>query len=241
MSATGCRRDVRQITSGVYSLCQKDGGYVHAYLFDHRGELTLVDTMWDADASVLIELLGRLGRSPADLKHIAVTHAHRSHLGGLATLKLISGATVYAHGWEADIIAAQRQAQPVPLRPLCPLGIYKFRLGLALGVKPHRPCEVDEWINHEAPVGPLTAVHIPGHTPGHLGFYWEERGVLVAGDALATWPRLGAGWPGFNLNEPQHRASVRKLTRYRVDFVGVGHGDPITKGAQERLAELALS
>ena len=30
---------------------------------------------------------------------------HRGHLGGLATLKQLSGAPVYGHEWEADIIA----------------------------------------------------------------------------------------------------------------------------------------
>ena len=44
------------------------------------------------------------------LKHILLTHAHRSHLGGLSELKRMSGATVYAHEWEADIIAGERKA-----------------------------------------------------------------------------------------------------------------------------------
>lgn len=44
------------------------------------------------------------------LKHILLTHAHRSHLGRLAELKRMSGATVYAHEWEADIIAGERKA-----------------------------------------------------------------------------------------------------------------------------------
>jgi glyoxylase-like metal-dependent hydrolase (beta-lactamase superfamily II) len=76
-----------QIAEGVYSIGQRNGGRVHAYLFDSPHELTLVDTLFDTDARRVLDCIQRIGRSPGDLKHIAITHAHRSHLGGLAKLK----------------------------------------------------------------------------------------------------------------------------------------------------------
>ena len=79
-----------------------------------------MDSLFDADGELVLDCIRRLGRSPRDLKQIALTHAHRSHLGGLATLKRLSGALVYAHEWEADIIAGERLAQPVSLRPQGP-------------------------------------------------------------------------------------------------------------------------
>jgi hypothetical protein len=45
-----------QIAPGVYSMDQSTGGHVHAFLLDDGNDLTLIDT-----------------------------HAHCSHLGGLAT------------------------------------------------------------------------------------------------------------------------------------------------------------
>ena len=223
------------LAPGAHSIGQTKGGHVHAFLFDHGGELTLVDTLFDGDARVVLDYITRIGRSPSDLRHIALTHAHRSHLGGLATLKRLSGATVYAHAWEADIIAGERHAQPVTLRPQRPLTTYPFRIGLALGVPRHAPCPVDEPVDDEDRIGPLQVVFIPGHSPGHLAFYWPERRVLVAGDAIATWPELDAGWPGFNLNEAQHRASLRRLAGFEADAVGVGHGEPITERAPDRV------
>jgi glyoxylase-like metal-dependent hydrolase (beta-lactamase superfamily II) len=227
-----------EIAQGVHSIGEAKGGHVHAFLFDHGGELTLVDTLFETDAHVVLDYLRRIGRSPTALRHIALTHAHRSHLGGLATLKRLSGATVYSHEWEADIIGGERLAQPVTLRRLRPLRVYPFRLGLALGVPRHTPCPVDEPVDDEDAIGPLQVVHIPGHSPGHLAFYWPERRVLVAGDAVATWPSLDAGWPGFNLNERQHRASLRRLAELKADVVGVGHGEPITTDPGERLEAL---
>jgi glyoxylase-like metal-dependent hydrolase (beta-lactamase superfamily II) len=228
-----------QIAEGVYSIGQSKGGHVHAYLFEHGDELTLVDTLFDADAALVVEAIARIGRSPGDLKHIALTHAHRSHLGGLAKLKRLSGALVHAHEWEADIIAGERLAQPVSMRPSGPLATYPMRIGLALGRPKHPPCPVDRGLAEGDQVGPLRVLHIPGHTPGSLAFHFEQRGVLVVGDAVASWPRLDAGWPGFNLNEGQYRESLKRLARVEAEVVAVGHGEPLTEDAAERVHALA--
>lgn len=228
-----------EIAEGVHSIGQTKGGHVHAYLFEHGNELTLLDTLFDGDAALVLDRIREIGRSPADLKRIALTHAHRSHLGGLATLKRLSGALIYAHEWEADIIAGERVAQPVSLRPSGPLTTYPFRIGLALGRPRHAPCPVDRGLSEGDQIGPLRVVHIPGHTPGHLAFHWEERGVLAVGDAVATWPRIDAGWPGFNLNEGQYRGSLRRLAQIEASVIAVGHGDPLTERAAERVHALA--
>ena len=65
-----------------------------------------------------------------------------------------------------------------------------------------------------------------GALPGHLGFYWPERGFLIAGDAIATWPRFeAAGW--LTINRAQHAASLRRMADLEAPLVGVGH-DAIT-------------
>src|SRR5258708_1859229 len=73
---------------GVYSLAQSQGGFVHAYLLDDgSGGLTMVDALFDTDAHRILALLQSIGKAPRDIQNIIVTHAHRSHLGGLARLK----------------------------------------------------------------------------------------------------------------------------------------------------------
>jgi len=94
-----------QIVPGIHSIGQDKGGNVHAYLLDDGQGLTLIDTLFDDDANVVLAEIAQMGRTPRDLKQIVLTHAHKSHVGGLAALKKASGATVSSHAWEVDIIA----------------------------------------------------------------------------------------------------------------------------------------
>ena len=231
-----------ELAPGVHVLGGKKGGRVRAFLLDPVGsELTLVDTLFDTDGALVLDEIRRLGRRESDLKHIVITHGHRSHLGGLAALKRASGATVYAHEWEADIVSGDRRAQPVTLRPTQSLRLLPFQIGLALNRPKHPPCPVDETLADGASIGPLRVLHAPGHSPGHLAFHWPDRGLLIAGDAIATWPELCPGWKPFNLNVEQHGESLRRMAELDAKLVGVGHGDPITSDAGDRVHELSES
>ena len=234
-----------EIAAGVHSMDQSTGGHVHAFLLDDGEDLTLIDTLFDTDAGRILDRISALGKSVGDLKHIILTHAHRSHLGGLAVLKDLSGATVYSHAWEADIIAGERVAQPISPIPMRPLEVYwrvyYLQLGAALGRGKHPPCLVDATLEDGDKIGPVEVLHTPGHSPGHLAFWWPERKVLIAGDAIATYPVFAPGWPVFTLNPTQHRASLERMAGLDPEVLAVGHGDPITGGATIRLRSLVES
>ena len=102
------------------------------------------------------------------------------------------------------------------------------------------PCPVDETLDEGDAFGPLQVLHAAGHSPGHLAFHWPERQFLIAGDAVATWPELCAGWTAFNLNEKQHARVAAADGGARGAIVGVGHGDPITEDAADRVHALAV-
>lgn len=228
-----------QVGEGLYSLGQNKGGRVHAFLVEDKVEdkagdkyeLTLIDTLFDTDAHFIIKVIHHMGRTVGDLKNIVITHAHRSHLGGLAQLKAISNAKIWAHQWEADIIAGERKAQGISIIPQRPYQAYGLQLGLALGLGKHPPCEVDQALTDGDSVGPLTICHSPGHSPGHLALFWRERRTLFAGDAIATWPYLSLGWPAFNLNPRQHHDSLQTFLDFDPEVIAVGHGEP-AKGEQ---------
>src|ERR1700738_5321779 len=133
-----------KVADGIYTLSQEKGGHVHTFILDDNGSLTVIDALYDSDAALILDEIERIGRKPADLKHIIGTHAHRPHIGGVAALKKARGGTVYAHEWEAGIIDGSRKATKVTLFPKPPLAVYYLQLGLALGYDDHKPCRVDQ-------------------------------------------------------------------------------------------------
>jgi glyoxylase-like metal-dependent hydrolase (beta-lactamase superfamily II) len=220
---------------GIYSMGQSQGGYVHAFLLDDGSGLTLIDTLFDMDAQRILAQLQAIGKTAQDIKHIILTHAHRSHLGGLAKLKELTGAAVYAHEWEADIISGDRKAQSVSILPYPPYRTYPLQIGLNLDIAKHAPIEVDHFVHEGDRIGPVQVLFAPGHSPGHLAFNWPERRALIAGDAICTWPSFMLGWKGFTLNPKQHQASLRRLAELDTEVLCVGHGEPLTSGGAARL------
>jgi glyoxylase-like metal-dependent hydrolase (beta-lactamase superfamily II) len=228
-----------EIAPGVYSMGQEEGGRVHAYLLDDGNGLTLLDTMYHDDGKIVLDEIARIGRTPAQLKHIILTHAHKSHLGGLAALKNASGATVCAHEWEVDIIAGRREATRVSPIPRRPLQVYKLQLGLALGLGRHAPCEVDHRLKAGDHIGPLQVIATPGHTPGSLSFWWPERRALFAGDVIVTWPELAPGWPGLTLDNAENLRSAHQFTDFgNAEVLAVGHGEPILRNAAKEIRKI---
>ena len=231
-----------RIAPGLYSLGDKSGGEVRAFLIDDGKELTLIDTLLERDGKGVLDELNQMGKKPADITRIILTHAHQSHLGGLAALKKLTGARVYSHDWEADVIQGKRKVEVPPtttLWPQKPLKIYRLQVAFVLGLGMPPSCEVDENLKDGDHVGPLTVMHAPGHTPGSLTFYWPERKALICGDVVVTWPEPALGWPQITLDNKQNRESVGKLCDMTAaDILCVGHGDPAIRNGAKVMRDL---
>src|SRR5688572_7882597 len=136
-----------KIADGLYSLSQTKGGNVHAYIVVDpiTQKLTLIDTLADKDAGVILDELRQMGRSPGDIERICLTHCHGSHVAGLATIKKLSGAPVYAHEWEIPKIDGREKPLPVgyDLPKPFSLRVYALQLGLNAGLGKHTPVKVD--------------------------------------------------------------------------------------------------
>ena len=87
-----------KLTDGIRYLSQEKGGHVHAFLLDDGKGITLIDALYDSDANLILQEIHEMGRQPSDLKNIIATHAHRSHIGGIAELKKQTNATTNTFG-----------------------------------------------------------------------------------------------------------------------------------------------
>lgn len=234
-----------EIAPGIYEIAAKKRGYLkaghtRAFLVDDGEALYVIDTFYDGDARLFLDEIARIGKTPRDIKHILLTHGHRGHLGGLATLKRLSGAPVYGHVWEADIIAGERPMQNPSLFAFDPIQAWPITtIGQIFGRwNQHKGVPVDQLIGEGDKIGILEVVPTPGHTPGHLSFYWPESKALFSGDSFVTWPKITPGWRSTMLNERLSWQSLRRMAALEVEVICPGHGDSIARNGGEILRAL---
>jgi len=79
-------------------------------------------------------------------------------------LKELTGAPVYAHEWEADIISGDRK-RSLFHTPLSPLSYLSPADGLNLNLAKHTPVNVDHFIHEGDRIGPIQVLFAPGHSP----------------------------------------------------------------------------
>jgi glyoxylase-like metal-dependent hydrolase (beta-lactamase superfamily II) len=207
--------------------------FVNAFLIDDGGPLVLVDAGVPGSDREILAYLKQLHRPPSEVGSVAITHCHFDHVGGLAGLARATGAQVCASELDAAVISGEVQQ----FRPR--LNSAVRILGRALGafVKP-AVVRVDRILHDGDRVGPLVAVATPGHTPGHLCYYWPERRVLFAGDSMVTRARLRGPLEDFTEDMAEAHRSVQRLSELDVETLCVSHGAPILAGAGEQLRQL---
>jgi len=219
-------------------------GYVHAYLLDDGDGLTLIDALLDVEAKLILGAIEGLGRKPADLRNIILTHAHTTHVKGAALLRDASGAPVHAPIEEQDIIEGRRPSNRTTLIPRLPYQVlpqqyllnlqsYLWKLGIRPAFLNVEPVKVDRPIVADFErIGPVITFRTPGHSPGSTSFYWPETATLLTGDMVVTWPKFQLGWRGLTERPAQNVASVRRLVaefesrKWPIRRFASGHGPP---------------
>ena len=89
---------MREILQNIYLMSE---GRSNSYLLTGE-DLTLVDTGMPGDDKQILQGIRELGRSPGELRHILITHAHMDHMGSVAAMKKAGGGTVVASAREVE-------------------------------------------------------------------------------------------------------------------------------------------
>jgi glyoxylase-like metal-dependent hydrolase (beta-lactamase superfamily II) len=204
----------------------------NAYLLSGP-ELTLVDCGMPGNTGTIVTYLEGLGRSPAELTRIVITHYHVDHIGSLAALQARTGAQVLAHPGDVPVIAGEHP-QPGPRGAV--MGLL-FRLVPAMSQV--TPVSVDVALEHGHTLellGGATVVHAPGHTPGSIVLHLPAEKVLITGDVVDhRRSRLGPPPKHFTTDMDQAIRSLRRVAALEFDVLCPGHGPPVVGGAAEVL------
>jgi glyoxylase-like metal-dependent hydrolase (beta-lactamase superfamily II) len=176
---------------------------------DETDRAVLVDPGDDGEAIVAM-----VEESGASLDEVWLTHAHLDHIGAISAVRRRYGRV------------------PVRMHPIDqPVYDAASRFAEQYGVPFEQPEPHDADIAHGEAlrVGNLsfTVLHLPGHSPGHVGFF--GNGILLGGDVLFAG---SIGRTDLPLANPAHMqrtlASLAELPRETVVYPG--HGDATTIG-----------
>jgi glyoxylase-like metal-dependent hydrolase (beta-lactamase superfamily II) len=220
----------KQIGPGLFEVSL---GVVNMFLLESDDGLTLVDTGYPNSTDRILAAVTEMGKQPADIRHIIITHAHPDHIGSLAPLKRATGARTYIHPLDAPIARSG-----TGFRPMAPAPGLLTRLLFRLFMRTP-PILEPTTIDHEIadgevlPIaGGLKAIHTPGHCAGHLAFLWPRGRALLAGDACANMPSLGwsIGYEDIQVG----RRSLERLAELDFESASFGHGRTIQQDAAER-------
>jgi len=228
--------------------------HVNAYLLAHGEELALFDTGLNAPGAfaVLQEDLKTIGFDPGRITHIYLTHIHTDHASLAGILQKQSGAQIhlspaayeeYEHYRKADPAVNQLRKfyarQGMPARHLN-LVIDEFESIRGVISDFQAPDFLQDRESRAFDDRPFQVFFTPGHSLGHVCFFFPREGFLLAGDHVLPYIAPILSPDIFDERFRPLKAyldSFALLERLPVSTVLPGHGSYFTD-LKERLADI---
>ena len=218
------------VIKGVYVVAM---GFANAFLIEGDDGFTLIDAGYPGKEAAVFQAIHGLGRSPKQLKHLILTHAHPDHIGSAAAIVHETGARTYMHPLDIPIAESGGPFRPMTPAP-SPLGLLLCKLFFHPNQR-LKPVTIDQPLTAGAmlPIaGGIEVIHVPGHCAGQVALLWHPGRMLFVADVCVNI--MGLGDPvGFE-SLAEGRESQCKLASLSFDAAGFGHGKPIARDASTR-------
>ncbi len=221
-----------EIVDGIHRIdeASRNLAYSNVYLVLAGKKLLVVDTGTPGNAQKTIQYIEKSGRKPSEVSTIILTHYHMDHAGSLKDLKELTGAKVAVGEQDADFVSG-KSAYPKP-KGLLMRAANSF-------IKP-TPVPVEISLKDGDKIDGLTVVFTPGHTPGSIMLFDEERRALFCGDTLRLENQaVVAGPERFVWDEAKEKESIIKVALLNFDVLLPGHGEYLKGGASDAVKQLA--
>jgi glyoxylase-like metal-dependent hydrolase (beta-lactamase superfamily II) len=239
------------VAPGIRRITQPLGErWLHLYLVEGARPLLVDSGLAETPQTVLLPALAALGRAPAELGTLLLTHPDVDHCGGSAAVRREApGASLVGH-------AADRALLESALR------LMAERYGWYEAHDLAYPPQTLEWIRgHLGPDTPLSrtvaegealdpagldgrdvrVLHLPGHSPGHLGVWVAAEGTAIIGDAILERGLYDVN--GRRISPPPYfatapyLATIEHLTRLAPRCLLTAHYPALRGPAVERFLE----
>jgi len=216
-----------QIANDVFQIPIMPRQLVNTYLIGS----TLVDAGIKFSGPTILRQLGNL-----QLTAHALTHAHPDHQGASSELCKKFGIPFWVGSKDKAVAESGLTVSTMP-NPKHPVAIFEqnFLAG------PGHP--VDRILQEGDKVEDFVVIETPGHSAGHVCFWRERDGVLIAGDVLrninffTTIPELNQPPAVFTTDVELNRKSIQKIAALKPQVICFGHG-PVIRDAN-RILEFA--
>jgi len=149
------------------------------------------------------------------ITHILITHAHRDHSDGAASLAHATGAPVLGFGRAGASTDARTDAAHMPSGK----EFVDHAFAPDIRLRDRDVVEGGDWT--------LEAMHAPGHAPDHLCFTLKGRRIVFSGDHVMAWNTTVIAPPEGRMSD--YIASLENLLHRRDRLYLPGHGGRMEK------------